>query len=72
MIAHSKVVQKLVFATKYHSAHCAWNEVMQIVHLLLLQGGENRGGKIPHSNFHVVFLQKSRSFNGGVMLNTEV
>ena len=43
IVNHSKVVQKLVSATKHHSAHCAWNEVMQIVHLLLLQGGENRG-----------------------------
>ena len=43
IVNHSKVVQKLVSATKHHSAHCAWNEVMQIVHLLFLQGGENRG-----------------------------
>ena len=62
----SKVVQKLVSATKHHSAHCAWNEVMQIVHLLLLQGGENRGA---HSTLKLpcLFWQKPRSFNNGVI-----
>ena len=71
IVNYSKMVQKLVSATKHHSAHCAWNEVMQIVHLLLLQSGENRGA---HSTLKLpcLFWQKSRSFNDGVMLNTEV